>query len=73
MVLDAARAEQLVEIDGAPTAMLTLGLPGTLWTAAVCLGELMIVLAIRDLKPTDLHLKALNDPAAALLGPKPDS
>lgn len=73
MVLDATRAEQLVEINGAPTAMLTLALPGRLWTAAVGLGELMIVLAIRGLKPTDLHLKALTDPAAALLGPEPDS
>ncbi len=73
MVLDAVRAEQLIEIDGAPTSMLTLGLPAGLWTGAVRLGELIIVVAVRDLKPTDLRLIALDDPATALLGVDPDS
>lgn len=71
-MLDAATAERLIEIDGQPTAMLTLTPPGGLWTAAVCLGDLTIVLAAHKLEPTTLRLTALTDPAAALLGPEPD-
>lgn len=71
MVLDAVRSEEPIEVDGAQTTTLMLTSPGGRWTAAVSLGDLMIVIAARDLAPTMLRLRTLRDPAADLLGQEP--
>jgi hypothetical protein len=71
MVLNAVRSEQPIDIDGAPTTMLMLNPPGSLWAAAVSLGDLMIVIAAGEIEPTDLRLRTVSDPAAELLGPEP--
>ena len=71
LVLDAVRSEQAIEVNGAPTTTLMLNPPGSRWTAAVSLGDLIIVIAARELEPTDLRLRTVSDPAAELLGPEP--
>jgi hypothetical protein len=70
-VLDAVRSEHAIEVNGAPTTALMLTPPGSRWTAAVSLGDLIIVIAARELEPTDLRLRTVSDPPAELLGPEP--
>ena len=71
MVLDAIRSEQAIEVNATPTTALMLNPPGSRWTAAFSLGDLMIVIAARELEPTTLRLRTVSDPAAELLGPEP--
>lgn len=70
VVLDAARSEQLIEIDGAAATALTLKAPSDCWTAAISLGDLTIVIAARELEPSELRLRSASDPKE-LLGPEP--
>lgn len=71
VVLGAIRSEQLIEIDGTSTMTLMLSAPGNRWAAVASLGDLTIVLAARELGPTTVHLRAVSDPTAELLGPEP--
>jgi hypothetical protein len=71
VVLDAARSEQPIIIDGSPTTALMLETPGGQWVAVTRHAGLTIIVAAHDVEPTSLRLQPIADPPAQLLGPEP--
>jgi hypothetical protein len=71
-VLDATHSETLITSDGTPEPFLTLSSPTGCWVATRRHNDLAITVAGHDLDPTTITIEPIADPAARLLGPKPE-
>jgi hypothetical protein len=71
-VLAATRSETHITIDGTPEPFLTLSSPTGRWVATRRHNDLTITVAGHDLDPTSITIEPIADPAARLLGPKPE-
>jgi hypothetical protein len=73
VAVGAIQTEQLITIDGTTQPFLRLSTPtGRCWVALRRPDDLTITIAASDLDPTNLKLEPIPDPAARLLGPKPE-
>jgi hypothetical protein len=70
--LGATHTEQLITIDGTAEPFGTLSTSTARWVAVRRRDDLTIIVAGRDLDPTTITLEPIPDPAARLLGPKPE-
>ena len=68
----ATQTERLIAIDGTPQPFRKLSTPTGRWVAVRRHGDLTITIAAHDIDPTSLALEPVSDPAARLLGPKPE-
>lgn len=71
IALSAGRAEQSITIDGAAQPFLTLTVSTGSWVAVHAHHDLMITIAGHDLDPAALTIEPIANPAARLLGPRP--
>lgn len=72
-VLQAGRSDQPITIDGTSQPFLTLTTPGDRWVAVRHHDDLTITIAAHGLDPTTITIEPIPDPAARLLGPKPEN
>jgi hypothetical protein len=70
--VSAIQTERLITIDGAPQPFLRLSTPTGRWVAVRRHDDLTLIVAAHDIDPTTLTLEPVPDPAARLLGPKPE-
>lgn len=70
-VLSAVRSEQHLTINDTPTDALVLRTQRGRWVAMAAYAGLTIIVAAHDFQPASLHLRAIADPIAELLGPEP--
>jgi hypothetical protein len=70
-VLDAARSESLISIDGTPEPFLVLTTSAGRWVAVRRHHDLTITIAGHGIDPATVTLDPIPDPAARLLGPEP--
>ena len=68
----ASQTKELITIDGTARPFLRLSTPTGRWVAVRRHGDLTITIAARNLDPSTLTLEPIPDPAARLLGPKPE-
>lgn len=68
----AIQTKRLITIDGTPQPFLRLSTPTGRWVAVRRHDDLTLTIAAHDLDPTTLTLEPIPDPAACLLGPKPE-
>lgn len=61
-----------ITVDGAREAFVTVGTPNARWVAVRRHHDVTITIAARDIDPASLILEPIADPAARLLGSKPD-
>ncbi len=69
---EAPVSEIEITIDGAREPFLTVGTPNAHWVAVRRHHDVTITIAARELDPASLTIEPIADPAARLLGPKPD-
>jgi hypothetical protein len=69
---EAPVSETPITIDGARDSFLTVGTPNSHWVAVRRHGDLTITIAARETDPASLIIEPIADPAARLLGPKPE-
>lgn len=71
-VLAAARTNEQITIDGISQPFLTLTTPTGRWVAVRRHDDLPITIAAHDLDPNTITIDPIANPAARLLGPKPE-
>ena len=69
---DAPVSETEITIDGAREPFPTVGTPNAHWAAVRRHHDVTIMIAAREIDPASLIIEPIADPAARLLGPKPD-
>jgi hypothetical protein len=69
---EAAVSETRITIDGAREPFVTVGAPNTHWVAVRRHHDVTITIAAHEIDPASLIIEPIADPAARLLGPKPD-
>ena len=69
---EAPVSETEITIDGAREPFLTVGTPNAYWVAVRRHHDVTITIAAREIDPASLIIEPIADPAARLLGPKPD-
>ena len=61
-----------ITIDGAREPFLIVGTPNARWVAVRRHHDVTIMITGREIDPASLIIEPIADPAARLLGPKPD-
>ena len=69
---EAPVSETELTIDGAREPFVTVGTPNAHWVAVRRHHDVTITIAAREIDPASVIIEPIADPAARLLGPKPD-